>query len=657
MYFIKGRRKHTAVGIIAAILIGGYMGTLPGVGTVKLAKAAEENPGVEQSAGPIGLAGEESLDAVSPEPSGEPEATEAPEDILQITELQMIDNTKDSITLSWLGSMNAGLSYQIYRYQEETGQYDFIGDTRENYFVCSGLEPAKKYYYVVRVCNEETGMQGDFSERLETYTKPKKVSGLAVKKNKVGSISLSWKLLEGAAGYEIYRALPGEAFVLVGTSLENAFTDSGLDSGTTYRYKVHAYAYLQENTGAFSSVVRTTTLPSKPVVKVKGGENKARVTWNAVTGATGYYLYWHNGTEYQYIATLLGKSSTSYVHINLQNNEYSKYQVVAYRVLDGTEYKGSVSDAKKALVKKQKGTVTSARLFKTKAGFQKSDAYKDCIDFQKKVKYDKSYIIPGLAGTNTDGFYSSNMCPQGLAFAKSYMLISAYDRKSEENSVIYVLDKSKKKLLLTMVLPNKTHAGGITYDGYNIWVTQSKKVHAIPLAELEEAVAAKEKTVSIEYKVTCELTHAASALTYYKGLLWVASYDELSPGYLGAYNIVDKKEMPTLTKQALIRITTRVQGLAFSSDGKLILSRSCQTDAAKRGFIHVLDVYKPKLSGLSQGDISLGNLKKTVEMPSMNEEIAISGKYLYVNYESAAFSSAVKKMDRVCAFKTTAITE
>ena len=34
----------------------------------------------------------------------------------------------------------------------------------------------------------------------------------------------------------------------------------------------------------------------------------------------------------------------------------------------------------------------------------------------------------------------------------------------------------------------------------------------------------------------------------------------------------------------------------------------------------------------------LGKCKKTVDMPTMNEEIAINGSYLYVNFESVSFS-------------------
>ena len=66
-------------------------------------------------------------------------------------------------------------------------------------------------------------------------------------------------------------------------------------------------------------------------------------------------------------------------------------------------------------------------------------------------------------------------------------------------------------------------------------------------------------------------------------------------------------------------------------------------------------MYKPKLSKLAKGTVTLGAVKKTIDMPTMNEEIAIDGGYLYVNFESAAFSTAVKRMDRICAFTVKSI--
>ena len=37
--------------------------------------------------------------------------------------------------------------------------------------------------------------------------------------------------------------------------------------------------------------------------------------------------------------------------------------------------------------------------------------------------------------------------------------------------VVYVMDKESGDLLTTIVLESQTHAGGITYDGTNVWIS------------------------------------------------------------------------------------------------------------------------------------------------------------------------------------------
>lgn len=568
-----------------------------------------------------------------------------------VSGLSMSENATDSITLKWAADEAENICYYIYLYDAENGTYSFYGDTREPYFVCSNLKPATKYHFSVKVLNETDGTSGELCAPVEVWTRPEQVKELEIVQNKVKRIKIKWSAMEGADGYTIYRALEGEDYILAGTSVENVYTDMGVKGGRTYSYKVCAYTGVQQNEGAASDVAEMTTLPAKPAVKVKGGENQARITWAAIYGAAGYYVYCYDGEQYQLLTTLEGKSNTSYLHRELENGTIVKYRVEAFRIYKEKEYKSNISEESEALVDVQKETVSVPALFKTKADFLDSDAYKECAVLQKYGKYGKNYVIPGMTGTNTDGFYSTTMCPQGITFAGSYFLLSAYDRAYEENSVIYVMDKSTKKLLLTVTLPNQTHAGGITYDGYNVWVTQAKKIHAIPLSDFKKAIAKGKKTYSASFKVTCVLPERASTLTYYKGMIWGASYDELEPGYITAYKIKNKKGTPSLTNCLLTEAVTKIQGLAFSDGGKLILSRSCQTDPEKRGFEHVLDVYKPNLSKLEKGKMTLGKIKKTIEMPTMNEELAISGNYLYVNFESVAFTEALQRTDRVCALK------
>jgi hypothetical protein len=122
-----------------------------------------------------------------------------------------------------------------------------------------------------------------------------------------------------------------------------------------------------------------------------------------------------------------------------------------------------------------------------------------------------------------------------------------------------------------------------------------------------------------------------------------------------SYSIDDYDTSVTLTKLDSIKMPTRVQGIAFTEDGYLILSRSCQLYKGLRGYMHRIDVYQPDLASEGSGNISLGACLKYVYTPSMNEDIALNGEYLYVNFESGAFENASYKMDRVCALDLNSI--
>ena len=66
-----------------------------------------------------------------------------------------------------------------------------------------------------------------------------------------------------------------------------------------------------------------------------------------------------------------------------------------------------------------------------------------------------------------------------------------------------------------------------------------------------------------------------------------------------------------------------------------------------------LETYKPSLN--YQMVMKLGKKKKKLQLPPMNEGIAINGDYTYVIYESPAFSECQAPVDRITAFKTNKI--
>lgn len=569
---------------------------------------------------------------------------------MEIKDFLVADKTATSVTLTWNYFLMDNAVFYIYKYDVPTQTYAYVAKTTEKKYVCDKLNATESSYYTVCAYNEKTKIQGYFAAPVMVYPLPAAVTNLKVDVNNTTSLQISWTPVEGATGYQIYRAGSSGNFSLVTTTTQSTYTDTNLKAATTYRYKVRAYSFENTNCGAYSAELRTTTTPKTPTLTVKGGDGRVRLTWKAISGASGYYIYCYNGSSYQLISRIKGKSKVKYIHTGLTNGTKYQYQIASFRIINSVDVAGTPSTAKSATTYRIGHSSKNAVLYKNKTKFKKSAAYKNCKTLKKAVNYSKSFAMPGMASTNIAGFQSKKMCPQGLTFAKSYCLMTAYDLGFVENSVIYVMSKDGKKLLTTIALPNKTHAGGIAFDGTNVWVTQGYTVRSIPFSTIDKAAKAKKEWAEVtSFQSIVTLTHQAATLTYYKNKLWVASYNELQNGYLGAYTITGKTSAnPGLSRTALTRVPTRVQGIVFTKSGKMILSRSCQTDPKQRGFLHVLSVYKPKITSKS---IKLGKCKKTVDMPSMNEEIAINGSYLYVGYESVALKKAVNRMDRVCAFK------
>ena len=93
--------------------------------------------------------------------------------------------------------------------------------------------------------------------------------------------------------------------------------------------------------------------------------------------------------------------------------------------------------------------------------------------FKYYLKTNTSYYdIPGLTNTNVLGTNCKTMVPQGMCKMNDLVLISAYDSEGKANSVIYVLNSDG--LLATMVLPFRSHVGGLIYDGTNVWIVNGE---------------------------------------------------------------------------------------------------------------------------------------------------------------------------------------
>ncbi|MGN0632356.1 MAG: fibronectin type III domain-containing protein [Oscillospiraceae bacterium] len=119
------------------------------------------------------------------------------------------------------------------------------------------------------------------------------------------AITLSWKKVNNATGYRIYRYIGGK-WTKVKTTKALSFTDTDLDSATVYKYKVKAYIKKNGKVtwGKASDTFRTATDPTATVITGTGSSYDAiRLKWKAVD-CTGYQIFQLINGKWERIATL-----------------------------------------------------------------------------------------------------------------------------------------------------------------------------------------------------------------------------------------------------------------------------------------------------------------------------------------------------------------
>ena len=112
-----------------------------------------------------------------------------------------------------------------------------------------------------------------------------------------GQVSLDWSAVTSANSYTVYwdnaTGISSSSTAITSVSNDN-YTHSSLDNGSTYYYKVAAVD-TDNTTGSLSSEVSAATpLPAPDNLSASGANNTIILTWNSVSGATSYTLYWDN---------------------------------------------------------------------------------------------------------------------------------------------------------------------------------------------------------------------------------------------------------------------------------------------------------------------------------------------------------------------------
>ncbi len=148
-------------------------------------------------------------------------------------------------------------------------------------------------------------------------------------------VKVSWNSIEGATIYNVYRKTSGGSYSLLSVTSNLSFVDKTAKSGTKYTYMVRAVSGTNKSNYKGVSLFALAS----PTTNVANNSKGAKVSWNSVSGAEGYYIYRRTGSNtYTKIATVTGENTLTYIDTTVTSGTAYDYAVKAFNGSTNSSY-------------------------------------------------------------------------------------------------------------------------------------------------------------------------------------------------------------------------------------------------------------------------------------------------------------------------------
>ena len=254
----------------------------------------------------------------------------------------------DGVTIAWNAVQNAS-GYRVYLFDNASKSFQPQQTTAKPTATIKDLAVGKTYLIKIKAFLEKNGKSywSDASDALTVYTTLGAPSGFKQSGSSSDSISLSWKAVNGASYYQVYRYdKASNSFQKLMTGGQTSCTVTALETDTAYRFKVRAVRDLPGGLleGKLTDERKAVTGPAavEGVTQLSSTSTGYRLSWNAVAGAAGYKVYSIDPQSYAY--TLVGKTTKTKLKVtDLSPGELTVYVVKAFSKKDSGTYYGSNS--------------------------------------------------------------------------------------------------------------------------------------------------------------------------------------------------------------------------------------------------------------------------------------------------------------------------
>ena len=284
-----------------------------------------------------------------------------------------------------------------------------------------------------------------------------------------GQVTIEWDPINNAERYELQARQTGihdennktvdydGVWETIYNGPNRTYVHDNLYNSDRYEYRVRAVVDMRsmedENTVSeqittqWSKIARATvgTLLDTPMnVRATSSDGQAVVSWDAVSGATGYDLHYTSNDPEDPQGVIGGLKRTTYTHTNIKNDKVYTYWVVAYKEI---AIGGDPQNPQKVTGKESN---------------------------KVKIRIGQALTTPqNLKATTTDG--TVNISWNAVAGASGYKLHYKYVKKNGETS-----DYTEKNVF-DVTSPSYIHSGLNNGDRYTYYVEAYKEVSGEPV--------------------------------------------------------------------------------------------------------------------------------------------------------------------------------
>ena len=216
-------------------------------------------------------------------------------------------------------------SYRVYRKAKSTDSWQLLTTVKGTSYLDTTAKAGTTYRYTIRANSD-----GIYSSFKDSGWAERRLTNPALKSasNGYGYVSVTWNKVTGATGYRVYRKMNNAtSWTYLGSVTTTSYKDTGVVNKGTYKYTIRAY--YGTSVSSYSSTGVSVKYITAPTLTVANRTGNVTLTWDAVSGASSYYVYRKagNATSWTKIATV---SKPGYVDKKVSNKTTYTYTIKAY---------------------------------------------------------------------------------------------------------------------------------------------------------------------------------------------------------------------------------------------------------------------------------------------------------------------------------------